>query len=65
MVKHEYIDGNVFITQTTYYIYRSEEDLQNHKSPFLITSNKKAFNKCKENIKNGSLTLDKNYNKNI
>jgi len=51
MVKREYINGKVLVSQTTFYIYKSEEDLQNDKIPFLITSDKKLFNRYKRQFK--------------
>ena len=52
MQKTETINGKVFIAQTTYYIYRSEESLQNDEAPFCTTSDVETFNRYKEQIKN-------------
>jgi len=59
MIKRKEIKGNIFIAQTTYYIYRSEDDLQNDKLPFLITSNKKVFESYKKSIKTEKVKLHK------
>jgi len=48
MVKRETINGRVFIAQTTYYVYRSEAELQDDKPPFLETSNGETFEQYKE-----------------
>ena len=50
MSKAETINGAVFLEQTTYYIYRSEEDRLNDK-PMLTTSCKKTWNSYKKQFK--------------
>jgi len=45
-VIHKNINGKIYVEQTTYYVYRSEEDLQDDK-PCLITSSKKVFDRHK------------------
>lgn len=42
MIKEIKIGEKTFMAQTTYYIYNSDEDLQNSK-PFLTTSKKSLF----------------------
>jgi hypothetical protein len=56
MIVDETINSNVFVEQTTYYIYRCEEDRLNDK-PFLTTSDKKTFELYKEKIRNGEHKL--------
>ena len=56
MITDETINSNVFVEQTTYYIYRCEEDRQNDKA-FLTTSDKKTFELYKEKIRNGEHKL--------
>ena len=51
MIDKEIIDGRVFIAQTTYRIYHSEEDLQDNKQPFCTTSDEETFNFHKENLR--------------
>jgi len=53
MIKREEINGKIFIAQTTYYIYDSEEHLQNDHA-FLRTSDRKLFNKHRANESNGA-----------
>ena len=43
MIKKVTIGKTVFIAQTVYFIYRSEEDLQNDEQPFLRTSDKELY----------------------
>lgn len=50
MVKKEIIGSRIFITQTTHYIYDSEEDYKNDKFSHSI-SNTKDFNKIKRYYK--------------
>jgi hypothetical protein len=50
MIKEEKIKELIFLTQTTYYIYNSEEDQKNDK-PSIITSDKKTFDNYKKRIK--------------
>lgn len=61
MVKREEIKGVVFLAQTTYYIYRSEESLQNDEQAYCTTSDVKVFNAHKKQIKNGELKLRKHF----
>lgn len=49
-IKEKIIDGKIFMVQTTYYIYDSEEHLQTNHA-FLRTSDKKLFNKYKKQAK--------------
>ena len=56
MIVDEIINSNVFVEQTTYYIYRCEEDRLNDK-PFLVTSDKNKFELYKEKIRNGEHKL--------
>jgi hypothetical protein len=48
MVNRETINGMVFIAQTTYYVYRSEEDLQNDAIPMLTSSDIISFDAYKD-----------------
>jgi hypothetical protein len=57
MIVKETVDGKVFIAQTTYYIYRSEEDLQTDKQPMLITSDTVEFEGYKNRTKEDLLML--------
>lgn len=50
MLIEETIGEKVFVEQTTYYCYKSEEDRLNDKSYF-TTSNKKQFDEHKEAIR--------------
>ena len=43
MKKYKTINDKVFIEQTTYYVYKNEEDLQNGGIPLLTTSNYDVF----------------------
>ncbi len=56
MVKHEVINGSIFVTQTKYFIYKNEDDLKRDR-PFLTTSERKMFNNYKQKIKNGEIKL--------
>jgi hypothetical protein len=56
MVKHEVINGSIFVTQMKYFIYKNEED-QKRDRPFLTTSEKKMFFNYKRKIKSGELKL--------
>lgn len=47
MIKKEIINGKVFLAQTTYYVYRNEEDYKKDKR-FVITSDEKEFERRKE-----------------
>jgi len=47
MIHEEEINGKIFIAQTTYYIYESEQHLQDDHA-FLRTSDKKLFNNHKK-----------------
>jgi len=47
MVEREEINGKIFIEQTSYYIYNSEEDRKKDEWEF-TTSNKKEFEKEKK-----------------
>jgi len=58
MVKQEIINGKIFITQTTYYIYSSEPDLQNDHA-YLITSDKAFFLRHKKREKRRSKIIQK------
>ena len=49
MINRKEINGNIFIEQTTYYIYESQKHLDNDHA-FLRTSNKKVFNKYKSTL---------------
>jgi len=62
MVNREEIDGMLFIAQTTYYVYRNEEDLMADNEPFLTTSNTDAFEACKNRAKEGKLNINNNQN---
>ena len=57
MTVDETINLNVFVAQTTYYIYRCEEDRQNDR-PFLVTSDKSVFELYKEQSKQSSKITD-------
>lgn len=57
MIKQEYVNGLLFLEQTTYYIYRNEEDLVSG-TPLLITSSKELFERNKERAK-ANKPLDK------
>ena len=46
------INKNIFIEQTTYYIYRCEEDRQEGRA-FLVTSDKEIFDFYKERTRRG------------
>jgi hypothetical protein len=50
MIAREEINGLIFIAQTTYYIYKSEEDLQNSK-PTVVCSQEKIFNQKQRTCK--------------
>ena len=56
MIKKEIINGVVFIEQTSFHIYRSDEANKKNDA-FLITSNRDEFEHTKELIKNGTLKL--------
>jgi hypothetical protein len=56
MIVEERINSIVFLEQTTYRIYRCEEDRLKDR-PFLITSDKNKFELYKEKIKKGNLKL--------
>jgi len=57
MIKKEIIKGNVFLEQTTFYIYRNEQDQIEGNVPFLTTSSKEDFERNKELINAGKLVL--------
>jgi len=46
MIKEETINGKVFIEQTTYFIYNSEEDRQNS-LPLIVTGIQELFEEKK------------------
>jgi len=48
MIKKEIINGEVFIEQTTYYIYKNEKDMKKDK-PLVVTGDKKIFEILKGN----------------
>lgn len=57
MVKREEINGFVCIAQTTFYIYKDENALQNDEIALVITSDKKTYNCHKRELrkcKNGN-----------
>lgn len=58
MIKDEKINDMVFLEQTTYYIYRTEEDWKND-IPFLTTSNKGVFDEYKTAATDGLWKLNK------
>jgi len=58
MIKDEKINDMVFLEQTTYYIYRTEEDRKND-LPFLTTSNKETFDEYKNAAHEGLWKLNK------
>lgn len=58
MIKDEKINDMVFLEQTTYYIYRTEEDRLNG-LPFLTTSTKKVFDEYKTAALAGDWKLNK------
>jgi len=43
MIKKEIINGKLFLTQTTFYIYNSEDGNVKDEIPTLVTSDKKVF----------------------
>jgi len=50
MITKEKIGDKIFVTQTTHYIYKSEEDYENDKFSHTI-SNENVFNKIKKYYK--------------
>ena len=56
MIQDEQINGMVFLQQTTYYIYRNEEDRKNDRA-FLCTSSKKTFDMYREKALDGTWKL--------
>ena len=50
MIKKETINGTVYLEQTTYYIYGSEEDWKKD-LPAITMSSRKEFNRRKKNAK--------------
>lgn len=54
MIKKTIINGTVFIAQTTYYIYKDEQSIQNS-PPMLTTSDRRVFNNQKTLYKKGKL----------
>ncbi len=56
MIVKEIIHSYIFIEQTTYHIYRNEEERQNGRA-FLTTSDKETFESFKEQIRNGNNTI--------
>ena len=58
MIKDKIIKGMVFLEQTTYYIYRSEEDRKNG-IPFLTTSDKKTYDLYRKEAMAGRWNLKK------
>jgi hypothetical protein len=57
MIKDKKIKNMVFLEQTTYYIYRSEEDRKNGIA-FLTTSDKKKYEQYKEAAKEGTWEIE-------
>lgn len=60
MIVDEKVKENVFVEQTTFYIYASEEDRQNGKHIF-VSSNREEFDKIKEKVKNGDALTSKGF----
>lgn len=50
MIQREEINGTIFIAQTTYRIYKSEDDLQNDHA-WLTCSDKKTWNNYKKQMR--------------
>lgn len=61
MIQEEKIKNMVFLEQTTYYIYRSNEDWENDK-PFLTTSNRAVYARYKTAAKRGKWKLEEHKN---
>lgn len=58
MINKEIINGIVCLEQTTYYIYRNEEDQKNGYAPFLSTSDKTVYDFHKNQLLNKELTFE-------
>lgn len=54
MIKTETINNYVFLTQTTYYIYKNKE-AQLADKPMIITSDTNSFERYKEQLKNTAI----------
>lgn len=60
MIKTDKVKGNVFVEQTTYYLYASEEDRANDKHVF-CGSDKKEFEAIKKRIEEGEPITSKGF----
>jgi hypothetical protein len=63
MIQDEKIKNMVFLEQTTYYIYRSEEDRKNGIA-FLTTSDKNKYEQYKEAALAGNWEVKERKNEN-
>jgi hypothetical protein len=59
MITREEINGLIFIAQTTYYIYKSEEDLQKGKAT-VVCSEEQIFEQNKKLAKEKKKTNEEN-----
>jgi len=61
MIKTENIKGNIFLAQTTYYVYASKEARESGKSPVFVTSNKEEFEEMKQRVKDTNPIPEKGF----